>query len=147
MVDADILEAAVILAIRDIERSGSGGVDDWQIEEAQRRLQSIRDANVSESMLFAQGAETQHTFAVFAECIAVLAYCPGGIKFAGRHFERAGGKTMATAWICTRCHKQQRFIDPKIKVKLGGDASPVQEICAACHKELRRTRTRFIEIF
>lgn len=83
MIDLDLLDAAVRIEIMHLQKAG--GVTDWHIEEAQQRLRSIRDENVSESMLFRM-PETKKTFSMFAECLAVLACVPGGVTFAGRHF-------------------------------------------------------------
>jgi len=80
----DLLEAAVILEIRNL--IAQGGVTDWHIEEAQQRLRSIRENNVGESILYAS-KDTPRSFQIYTECIAVMAFIPGGVTFAGRHFE------------------------------------------------------------
>lgn len=79
----DLLEAAVMLDIRALRQQG--GPSDWHFEEAQRRLQAIRESNVSESIFYPM-PETSKAFQAYAECIAVLAFMPGGIKIADRRF-------------------------------------------------------------
>lgn len=79
----DMLEAAVMLDIGALRQQG--GPSDWHFEEAQRRLQAIRESNASEAIFFKM-PETAKTFQTYAECIAVLAFMPGGIKIGGRRF-------------------------------------------------------------
>ena len=84
MIPADLIEAAVLLEIMELQRHG--GPDPWQVEEAQRRLRAIRESNESEAMLFASNA-TPSVFRATAEALAVLVFCPGGVVFCGRRFE------------------------------------------------------------
>jgi len=88
MIDLDLLEASVRIEIMHLQQyiQQFGGIDDRQIEEASLRLQSIRESDASESMLFLMTGKTQQTFSIVAEYLAVLACVPGGVKFAGRHF-------------------------------------------------------------
>ncbi len=80
----DLLEAAIITEIMIL--TNQGGITNWQVNEAQNRLRSIREDNVGESILYAS-ADTARSFQIYAECIAVLAFMPGGVTFAGKHFE------------------------------------------------------------
>lgn len=80
----DILESAITIEI--FHLIAQGGITDWQVSEAQKRLRSIRENNVGESILYAS-PDTARSFRIYAESIAVLAFLPGGITFAGNHFE------------------------------------------------------------
>lgn len=80
----DLLFAAIHIEI--MQLTHQGGITDWHISEAQKRLRSIRESNVGESILYAS-PDTARSFRIYAECIAVLAFMPGGITFAGNHFE------------------------------------------------------------
>lgn len=80
---ASTLEAAIMLDIMALRQQG--GPDDWHVEEARRRLQAIRESNQSEAIFFSMPG-TAKAFETYAECIAVLAFMPGGVKIADRRF-------------------------------------------------------------
>ena len=79
------LEAFVPIEIRTMQCS-FGCPDDWQFEEAKRRLSVYRESNMSEAFLFPMSG-TGRAIGLLVECLAVLAFMPGGIKAFGLHFE------------------------------------------------------------
>jgi hypothetical protein len=79
------LESFVNIEIRELQRQG--GPTDWHIEEAQRRFASLREPEASEALYFAIKGKARRTMAVLVECLAVLAFIPGGITAFGCHFE------------------------------------------------------------
>ena len=87
---ASTLEAAIMLDIMALRQQG--GPSDWHFEEAQRRLQAIRESNESEAVFFKMPG-TAKAFQAYAECIAVLAFMPGGVKFCGHWIEAHAEET------------------------------------------------------
>jgi hypothetical protein len=61
-------------------------VTEWHLEEAQRRFATLRETGASEALFYASKA-TRRTMRILVECLAVLAFLPGGITAFGCHFE------------------------------------------------------------
>jgi hypothetical protein len=91
MENSDLLEASVLIEIMHLRNHG--GVTDWHISEAQKQLRFIRDKNIAEAMQY-KSEDTRDVFRAYVECIAVMAFCPGGITFGGRHFEAMNTEPM-----------------------------------------------------
>ena len=80
------LEAFVTIEIKELERQG--GVTSWHIEEAQRRIATIRASGESEALFYCfDKGKTRRTMGILVECLAVLAFNPGGVTAYGCHFE------------------------------------------------------------
>ena len=79
------LQAFVPLEIAVLQRVG--GIDRWHIEEAQRRMQALREPGHSEALFAIEQGKSGQAMGVLVECLAVLAFVPGGISAFGCHFE------------------------------------------------------------
>lgn len=79
------LTLAVPLAINDLLRSG--GITDRHVEQAQRYMQTIREDGASESILYQMPGQTQTSISRLTECLAVMAFTPGGVRFGEMNFE------------------------------------------------------------
>lgn len=90
----DTLEAAVHIEMMVLQEQG--GPTEWQIEEGQRRLRLLAEGDASVSM-FCASEETRSTFQIYVECIAILAFMPGGIRFAGRSFESCSSASSSSS--------------------------------------------------
>lgn len=79
------LEAGVRAAIGDIHHTG--GPSDWQIEKV-REFSSILGAK-GDNLLYGskKKGETAELMAHLCECVAIMAFMPGGISLFGLHFE------------------------------------------------------------
>lgn len=85
----DLIEAhltlCVPLEINHLQRQG--GPEEWHIEEAQRRWKALRETpSGHESLMFRLGP-TRSAIVVLVECLAVLAFMPGGVRFDNLHFD------------------------------------------------------------
>lgn len=78
------LQAFVPLEILNLQRHG--GPTDWHFAEAQRRMASLREPEASEALYFAIKGKTSKAMTILVECLAVLAFMPGGVKAFGCHF-------------------------------------------------------------
>lgn len=80
-----IIEAAVLLEIAELQKHG--GITDWHIRQAQNRMDAMfTTPDMSEGLLY----KTKHSseaFAAIVTALAVMAFFPGGVTFAGMHFE------------------------------------------------------------
>lgn len=90
------LEACVPLEMQALQQQG--GATDWHFEEAQKRMQQFRESEASEALYFPVNTkgQTRHMIGVLVECLAVLAFVPGGISAFGCHFEAQQG--VRCAW-------------------------------------------------
>ena len=79
------LQAMVPLEIVGLQRAG--GVNTWLIEEAQRRMQALREPGCSEALFYREQGKSGQVMGILVECVAVLAFVPGGISAFGCHFE------------------------------------------------------------
>lgn len=82
------LAAFVPLEILNLELQG--GPSDWHFEEARKRMVALNaTAEASESLLYpvSQKRLTARSIGVLVECLAVIAFVPGGVKFGSLHFE------------------------------------------------------------
>lgn len=79
MILRDHLQAFVPIEIQALQKQG--GPTDWHFEEAKKRLP--RDESVS---ILIKG-QTGKSIGQLVECLAVLAFVPGGITVFGCHFE------------------------------------------------------------
>lgn len=79
------LDGFVPIEILNLQRQG--GPTDWHFEEAQRRMATLREPGASEALFFLDKAKTHVVLSVLVECLAVLAFVPGGITAFGSHFE------------------------------------------------------------
>lgn len=80
------LEVSVTLAILDLK--AAGGLDsltDWQLEQV--REYSDQLGGEGDTLLFKTKGKTAQNFARLSECLAIMAFMPGGVKLAGLHFE------------------------------------------------------------
>ena len=78
------LSLCVPLEIDHLKRHG--GVTEWHIEQAQSAMSQTREDNISESVLFRMDG-TGRAVARLSECLAILSFQPGGVEFAGLHFD------------------------------------------------------------
>lgn len=77
------LSAVVPLMIADL--SEQGGISDWQLERVKGHALYLGEHG--DAILYRVKGETAKAMNVLCECLAVLAFAPGGVKFAGLHFE------------------------------------------------------------
>lgn len=70
----------------------SGGVSWEKVEEAQHKLKAMRENSGATEELVHGGEHDQETFQIIAECVAVMAFIPGGITFCGVHYEEVNEK-------------------------------------------------------
>lgn len=80
------LEVAVSLAIFDLK--AAGGLDsltDWQMDQV--RAYSDQLGGEGDTLLFKTKGKTAENFTKLTECLAIMAFFPGGVKIAGLHFE------------------------------------------------------------
>lgn len=79
------LSAAVPLWIAEIRRKGGPDAEDM---EACRRF-SDELAEHGDLLQYRGGrpGQTADLFNNFAYCLAVMSFCPGGVRFAGNHWE------------------------------------------------------------
>lgn len=83
------LSAAVPLWIDRIQRQGGPVEADYaRARECSQLLAEKGDILQFKS---AKPGETAHVFNRLAEAMAIMAFCPGGIKFDGMHFEVKDG--------------------------------------------------------
>jgi hypothetical protein len=81
----DHLAAFVPLEILELQKQG--GPDEWHFEEAKRRMEALRDRpGASESILYRNNNLTASSLAILVECLAVMAFCPGGVRFGPLRF-------------------------------------------------------------
>ena len=89
MLDPTLLQShlslCVPLEIDHLKRHG--GVTDWHISEAQRRARELRVMPEGHESLMFRLPPTREAIVVLVECLAVMAFLPGGVKFAGMHFD------------------------------------------------------------
>ena len=78
------LSLCVPLEIDNLKRQG--GPTEWQIEQVQERNAEFHRPDVSEGIFF-RLPETRRAITMLIEMLAVLAFQPGGVKFAGLHFD------------------------------------------------------------
>lgn len=79
------IDAAVELRILELTRAGGPDEDDFARVRANARIV----ASASDVMMFGSKGEpgkAAEVFAVVADALAVMAFVPGGVKFAGRHW-------------------------------------------------------------
>ena len=81
------LAAFVPLEIRELQRFD--GPQEWQIEEAKRHWRKLKEnPDTDTSILFAdhKQGQTRSAIAMLVECLAIMAFVPGGVKFGPLHF-------------------------------------------------------------
>lgn len=79
------LECFVPIEIIQLQRVG--GPTDWHVEEALRKMATLREPGSSEALFFLDKGQTRFAVSVLVESLAVLAFVPGGVKAFGCHFE------------------------------------------------------------
>ncbi|BCL83143.1 hypothetical protein ccbrp13_56080 [Ktedonobacteria bacterium brp13] len=77
------LEAIVPLMIADI--ANQGDISDWQLERVSGHAVYLGEHG--DAILYRVKGETRKAVNVLCESLAILAFAPGGITFAGIHFE------------------------------------------------------------
>lgn len=77
------LSFVVPLMILDLERQG--GITDWHLEKIRAHGELI--GSKGEAILYYVKGETARTIHALSECLAILAFAPGGVTFAELHFE------------------------------------------------------------
>lgn len=70
--------------IRELEKQG--GITLWHIEEAQRRMRQFMLNEVACPVQY-QSKVRNESRDILTECLAVMAFMPGGVKFSGLRFE------------------------------------------------------------
>lgn len=82
----DTLAATVPLCIHDIKRTRDG-ISDYDLERVEAFAWEL--AEHGDELLYRsrKSGETSRLFSRFAECIAILAFMPGGVTIMGMHFE------------------------------------------------------------
>lgn len=81
---AEALHAAVPLIIMELQRTD--GPEEWRFDAV--RAYSDKIAGGGELLYPGnKKGETAELFNRFAECLAILAFVPGGVRFAGYRFE------------------------------------------------------------
>ncbi len=78
------VEAMVPLRIHDIRRR-QGWVLDADITWARAQVDVM--ASGGDTVLYYEKNTSGKSITVLCKCLAILAFCPGGITFAGLHFE------------------------------------------------------------
>lgn len=81
----DLFEVAIRTEI--VHLRSQGGIHAWQVEEAQKRLRKYRLEGKNDELLYYTKHETREAFQCFVECVAIQAFLPGGITFAGNHYD------------------------------------------------------------
>jgi hypothetical protein len=79
------LDAFVWIEIAELKRQG--GATTWHIEEVQRRMKALRETPSGHESLMFRLPHTAKAVGVLVECLAVLAFVPGGVNFGDLHFE------------------------------------------------------------
>lgn len=80
------LEAAVTLEILELKkRGGHDAITDWQLEQV--REYSDQLGSEGDTLLFKVPGQTAQNFTRLSECLAIMAFQPGGVKIAHLHFE------------------------------------------------------------
>jgi len=79
---------ATFVPLEIMELQKSGGPTDWHFEEIKRRRQAMRDdPGLDESLLYIVGKGcTASSVGFLVECLAVMAFLPGGVKFGALRF-------------------------------------------------------------
>lgn len=77
-----LLSIAVPPLIEDLERQG--GINDIHLAYVSNHAHTL--GSEGDALLYKVKGKTSKLFVVLAECLAVLAFVPGGVKFAGLHF-------------------------------------------------------------
>lgn len=77
------LSAVVPLMIADL--SAQGGISDYHLERV--RGHAVYLGEHGDAILYRVPGQTGKAMNVLCECLAVLSFAPGGVKFAGMHFE------------------------------------------------------------
>jgi len=78
------IEAMVPLRIYDIKRR-QGWITDYDVTWARGQVDVI--ASGGDAILYYVKGTSGKTISTMCKCLAILAFCPGGITFAGLHFE------------------------------------------------------------
>lgn len=77
------LSVAVPICIADLQRIGGPG--DWHFEQA--ALFSDELGAKGDTLLYKVKGETARMMSRLCEVVAIMAFCPGGVKVMGLHFE------------------------------------------------------------
>jgi hypothetical protein len=77
-----LLSIAVPPLIQEIERQG--GINDVHLSYVSNHAHTL--GSEGDTLLYKVQGKTSKMFVLLAECLAVLAFAPGGVKFAGLHF-------------------------------------------------------------
>lgn len=88
------LAAFVPLEISELEKQG--GPTQWHFEEMQRRWRELQRNPDSDSSLLMAGhrsGEASSSIAMLVECLAIMAFVPGGVKFGPLRFCANDGGT------------------------------------------------------
>jgi hypothetical protein len=81
------VEAMVPLRIHDIKRT-QGDISDADITWARAQVDVL--ASGGDAVLYYVKNTSGKSIGVLCKCLAILAFCPGGVTFAGLHFEVGG---------------------------------------------------------
>lgn len=87
------LSAFVPVEIRELQKQG--GPSEVLLELARERMQPFREEGAGHAVAFLDKGQTRKEMALLTECLAVLAFVPGGVKFAGLHFDATQGGTIS----------------------------------------------------
>lgn len=79
------LAAAVPLAIERLR--SRGGITERDIAWAQQKMQALRDGAGGHAIAYLDKGQTAHETALLTEMLAILAFVPGGVRFAGLSFD------------------------------------------------------------
>jgi hypothetical protein len=80
---------AAFVPLEIIEWKQQGGPQEWHFEEVQRRWKALAENQDAHSSIGYAGHEeglTARTIAQLVECLGVMAFVPGGVKFGPLHF-------------------------------------------------------------
>jgi hypothetical protein len=71
-----------------------GGIKDYHIKEARRSVDIL--ASEGDALLYHSKKKGQTARVFYALCrgLAIMAFCPGGVKFMGLHFEEKTGQDL-----------------------------------------------------
>ena len=120
----DFLEMTVPFMIADISRQG--GIQDWQLERVKDHADAI--GGQGDAILYYEKGKSSKMVSLLAECLAVLAFAPGGVKFAGLHFEGHPSYEVEptdTSWLDALMTESEPTPEPVVK-SAGIPASPIQ---------------------
>ena len=134
------LSAAVPLAIQRI--AARGGVTERDIAWAQQKMQQIRDGAGGHAIAFYDPGQTAHETALLTELLALLAFVPGGVRFAGLRFDAE-----QPAFGLVLCNELLAELEPYRQAmdRIERESRPLAEVSAAELARLRELEVQLVQ--